>query len=113
MVATRSAGLHVSGSLGCAPSVALQADFFHYGLDEGFGALHAGENGLQVEGRFGRVAGGGAVDTVLADHDQGIREKVEGYGETASLDAHHEFVALQFRPLFVEYAHDSSVPEEP
>jgi hypothetical protein len=92
---------------------ALHSDLFHDGLDQGLGAFDAGENGLEVEGRLGGVAGGGAVDAVLADHDEGVGEQVHGHGKPSSLRAHHEFIALQLGALFVEYRHESRVMDEP
>jgi len=92
-------------------SVALLADLFHNRLDESLGAFHAGENGLQIEGWLRRVAGGGAIDAMLADHDQGVGEKVKGHGQAASLNAHHELVVFKLCTFFVEYTHISSVRE--
>jgi hypothetical protein len=37
--------------------LALQSDLFHHGLDEGFGAFDTSEDGLEIEGRLGGVAG--------------------------------------------------------
>jgi len=90
----------------------LLADLFHHRLNEGFGAFHAGQDSFEVEGGLGGVTGGGAVDAVLADHDQGVGEQVQGYGEAAPLDTHHELVAFQLGALFVEYIHPLRVREE-
>ncbi len=48
---------------------------------------------------------------MLSHEDQGVRQHVEGDGETPALDAHHEFVFLEFVAQFVVYGHDSSVAE--
>ena len=93
------------GGAGFACGVALPAELFHNGLDEGFGAFHAGENGLQIEGRLCRVAARGAVDAMLADHDEGIGEQVEGDGEAAALGAHHELVLFELGAFFVKDVH--------
>jgi hypothetical protein len=89
----------------------LDAYFFHYGLDEGFGTFDAGENGLEVEGWLGGVAGGGAVNAVLADHDEGVSEEVHGDGESSAFGAHHELVAVELGALFVEDVHELRVTD--
>jgi hypothetical protein len=48
---------------------------------------------------------------VLADEDERVGEQIEGYREAAALQAHHEFVLLQLRALFIEYVHVSSLTE--
>ena len=57
----RLRGFGIRGGTGQPESgaslLALDADLFHHGLDEGFGAFDAGEDGLEVEGWLGGVAG--------------------------------------------------------
>lgn len=93
------------GGAGFACGVALLAEFFHDGLDEGFGAFHAAEDGLEVEGGFAGVAGGGAVDAMLADEDERVGKQVEGDGEAAALGAHHELVLFELGAFLVKDVH--------
>ncbi len=89
----------------------LRAELLHDRLDELLGSVHATENRLEVEGGLGGVAGGGAVDAVLAYQDKRVGEQVERHGKAAALDAQHEFVPFEFGSLFVEDIHAFSVTE--
>jgi len=91
--------------------LALGAQFLHHGLDEGFCAFHAADDRLKVEGGDIGVAARGAVHAVLANHDQGVSEEVEGDGEPAALRAHHELVFLQLGALVIEDAHEGRVSD--
>ena len=84
---------------------ALLAELLHDGLDEGFGAFHAAEDGLEVERGLAGVARGGAVDAVLADEDERVGEQVEGDGEASAFGAHHELVAFELRAFFIKDVH--------
>jgi hypothetical protein len=61
---------HHSSTLRSQISLPLFSQFLHDGLDEGFGAFHAAEDGLEVEGGLVGVPARRAIDAVLADHDE-------------------------------------------
>src|SRR5579863_8562917 len=87
------------------------SQLFHDGLDQRFGAFHAFEHGLEVEGGLGWIAVRCAVDAVLAYEDERVREQVEGNSQTPAFEAHHELMLLNLAVLLVEYIHASSVSE--
>jgi hypothetical protein len=49
------------------------------------------------------------VDAVLADEREGVREHIEGDGETPARRTHHEFIFFKFLPINVESRHGSIV----
>src|SRR5271168_5030543 len=76
-------------------ALVLQAELLHDRLNQLFGAGDFAQNGFQAERGLGGVARGSAINSVLADQDQGIGEHVEGHGETAALSPHHELEMFQ------------------
>jgi hypothetical protein len=78
--------------------IALALKLAHGGLDELFRAVDLVEDGLQVERGLGGIPTRDAVDAVLTDEDEGVREHVERDGEATSLGAEHEFVLLYIVP---------------
>jgi hypothetical protein len=85
------------------------AELFHHRLDEFLGAANFVEHSVEVEGGFRGVAAGGAVDSVLADEDEGVGEHVEGDGEAAAGRAHHEFVLLDLFVAGIKDGHAFSI----
>lgn len=81
------------------------AEFFHGGGYQFLGVVDALHDGLEVEGGFGGVAGGGAVNAVLADEGEGVGEDVEGDGEAATFGAQHEFVFFEVLAAVPEDGH--------
>ena len=67
---------------------------FHHAADEFFGAVDGLQNDLQVHGRLARLAGALAINSVLANQDQGISKQVKADRQASAGHAHHEFVFL-------------------
>jgi hypothetical protein len=81
------------------------AEFFHYGLDEFFSVGEFLGDHTDVHGGDGGIALAGAVDTVLADEDEGVGDAVERDGEAAAVAAEALFGVLEFVVMFLECRH--------
>ena len=81
------------------------AEFFHYGLDEFLGVSELLGDHAEVHGGEGGVALAGAIDTVLADEDQGIGDAVEGDGQAAAVAAEALLEVLQFVVMLLKCRH--------
>lgn len=88
--------------------VALRGKLFHYGLNELLGSIDFAEDGFEIERGLRGVALRGAVDSVLADEDEGVSEHVERDGEFAARRPHHEFVSFKFVAAVVKAGHSAT-----
>ena len=90
--------------------VALGAQAFHDVLDELLGFAQLAGDEVDVHGGLFRVAGGMAIDTVLADQQQGFGDAVQGHGQAAAPGAQHLFVVLDFCFMLVKGGHRLGAP---
>jgi len=86
----------------------LPFQFFEDAADEFLGVRDRTCDHLDVHGRFSRLAGALAVDTVLTDEHERVGQDVEGDGEASTGDAHHELVFLEFFAAIFVYAHTAT-----
>ena len=81
------------------------ANLFHGGTDQFLGIVDTAHDGLQVEGWLTRISRRDAVDTMLPDECERIRQDIERDRQAASLGTHHELVLFQLIFLVPEDRH--------
>jgi hypothetical protein len=81
------------------------AEFFHYRLDQFFRVGEfLGDHADVHRGKRG-IALAGAIDTVLADQDEGISDAIEGHGEAAAIAAEPLFGVFEDLAVFIKGGH--------